>query len=381
MFRMKQRGPALRFRVFGTPVRIGLSFPIAVLVVPLAFNVPMTRHPWLFGAWALLVTVSILVHEAGHVAALRAYGFRPEVSLNAFGGLTSTAETGRLSPFRSIIVSLAGPAAGMMLGITIESALIPIAGRDIVWFRTLSWLVNIWWSLLNLLPFLPLDGGHVVRELVEVTSRRRGWAVPALLVFLVVLFGGGWWAIGHEHPIVFTIVLILTFATNVGAFAFTREQRVVQTVADAHERLVEGELREGIATLMPIVWSPDSRLVEDDAYTTLAWALLHEHRFTELCALDPGRFHRNHRALLCGATSWYRGDLVGAMNFVSGALAESPVDPPDTYFARVFGRLGEVERLAQRIAQMPLDASVRGGSRLQSGLHAAHPAGRGLTPG
>ena len=116
---MRQRGPALRFRLFGTPIRIGIGFPLTIVAVPLLLLGERGRDPRFLLAWLALVTVSVLVHEGGHVAALRMYGFRPEVSLNAFGGLTSTEDTGHLRPSRSILVSLAGPAAGIALGIAV----------------------------------------------------------------------------------------------------------------------------------------------------------------------------------------------------------------------------------------------------------------------
>ena len=66
----KRRGPALRFRLFGTPVRIGLGFPIAIVALPLIFGGQLGRSPALLGAWLGLVTLSVLVHEAGHVLSL-----------------------------------------------------------------------------------------------------------------------------------------------------------------------------------------------------------------------------------------------------------------------------------------------------------------------
>ncbi|MEI2653039.1 MAG: hypothetical protein V9G12_12995 [Microthrixaceae bacterium] len=83
------------------------------------------------------------------------------------------------------------------------------------------------------------------------------------------------------------------------------------------------------------------------------------------------RFHVQHRDLLDGATAWYRGDLYGAFNHVSTALADGRVEPPDTYFSRVFGRIGEMERLAHHISMLPSDASNRAAIRLRSGLAAA----------
>ena len=55
-------------------------------------------------------------------------------------------------------------------------------------------------------------------------------------------------------------------------------------------------------------------------------------------------------------------------------LADGRVEPPDTYFSRVFGRIGEMERLAHHISMLPSDASNRAAVRLRSGLAAAGAA-------
>lgn len=368
------RGPGIKFRCFGTPVRIGISFPIAIVALPLLFGGPLARRADLLIGWLVLVTVSVLVHEAGHVAALRWYGYRSEVSLNAFGGLTSTTTEVRLSPWRSIVVSVAGPLTGIALAITIESALIPIGGRTVLWIRSASWFVNMWWSLFNLLPISPLDGGHVMRELVTIASRRRGWSIVAVAAFATALAVGGWWWLGDDAPWLVAAAIVLMVATNIGFFAFTARQRTIQEIDLAHEQLTDGELREPLATLLPIAWSDQSDLIGQGAYTTMAWALLHERRFDELAQLDSSRFHPHHADLLGAATAWFRGDLHTAMALVSESLAHGRVDPPATYFNRLFGRLGELDRLGQRIALLPTPDAVRAGVRFHDGVLAAATA-------
>lgn len=368
------KGPGLRFGVFGTPVRIGLTFPIAILAIPYLFGGDLGRRPDMLAAWLALVTVSVLVHEGGHVAALRYFGLRSQVSLNAFGGLTSTLTEARLSPWRSIVVSLAGPLTGMALAVTVEMALVPIGGRTALWLRSASWFVNMWWSLFNLMPIAPLDGGHVMRELVTIASRRRGGSIVALVAFVVAISVGAWWWLGDDAPWLVAIGIGLMVVTNVGFFAFTARQRTIQEIELAHERLIDGELHEPLATLLPIAWSEQSSLIGEGAYTTMAWALLHERRFDELAYLDATRFHPHHAPLLTAATAWFRGDLPTAMNLVSESLATGRVDPPDTYFNRVFGRLGELDRLGQRISSLPADAAVRAGERFHHGVLAASVA-------
>ena len=71
-------------------------------------------------AWVAVVTASILVHEAGHAIAFRRFGHEAEITLTGFGGLTAgRPRVGHppLSNGQHIIVSLAGPAAGLVLGL------------------------------------------------------------------------------------------------------------------------------------------------------------------------------------------------------------------------------------------------------------------------
>lgn len=369
------RGPAIRFRIFDTPVRIGLSFPIVIVALPLLVGGDLGRTPWMLGSWLALVTVSVLIHEAGHVAALRACGFHPEISLNALGGLTSTDEPGTLSPWRSIGVSLAGPAAAVLLGLTINSALIPIHGREVEWFRSAAWFVNIWWSAFNLLPIVPLDGGHVTREFVEMASRRRGGALWWLAAVTVAICGVTWWQFGDDYPLVVAGALALMILTNIRSLAITRDQLKRQEIDIAHEQLMEGNLRDGLRTLLPILDSRDSWMVSTGAYTTVGWALLHERRFEELARLDLDRLHERHRPLLVAAIQWYRGDLTTAMGLVTESLATGAVEIPDEYFNRTFGRLGELDLLARYVQTLPDGAAYTIGKRLHDRVLASASAG------
>ena len=107
----------------------------------------------------------------GHAFVGRRYGMQPDILLYGMGGLTSWRTGGRLTRGQSILVSVAGPGAGLLLGAVvwgitlIEMPELNPLGRIALGF--LLW-VNIVWSLLNLLPILPLDGGNVMRSLVHI---------------------------------------------------------------------------------------------------------------------------------------------------------------------------------------------------------------------
>ncbi|NLA35277.1 MAG: hypothetical protein GX868_06270 [Actinobacteria bacterium] len=372
----KRRVPAIRFRVFGTPVRIGMSFPLMILALPLLIGGPLGHNPWVLAAWLGLVTVSVLVHEAGHVAALRACGFHPNVALNALGGLTSTDERGTITPWRSIGVSLAGPAAALLLGISVNSALIPINTPEATWFRTASWFVNIWWTAFNLLPIVPLDGGHVSREFVEMASRKRGGTIVALAAATGAIIAAAWWFFGRDYPLLVGGALALMLLTNARFFAFTAKQRRAQDIAIAHEQLTSGDIDGGLRTLMPLIRSQDTWLVGVEAYTTVGWALLHQRRFVDLEQLELGRFHAAHRPLLEGALRWYRGDLTEAIPLVAEALANGRVELPDDYFSCTFGRIGELDLLAAYVSSLPGGAATTVGERMHERVMASSSIAR-----
>ena len=115
----------------------------------------------LYGA---VVFGSILVHELGHAVVGRRLGLNPRrILLHGFGGLC---EYGRAPKAREGLISAAaGPVAGLILGalalalsLTVGASLPP----RMAWLLGAAVQINIFWSLFNLLPMYPLDGGSVL---------------------------------------------------------------------------------------------------------------------------------------------------------------------------------------------------------------------------
>ncbi len=136
--------------------------------------------------WVAVVFLSVLVHELGHALMARGFGFQPVILLYSMGGLTSWAETHQIGEGRRILISGAGPMAGFLLG-GIVIALAPAVPEDASVFlriaiRDLIW-VNIGWGLLNLLPILPLDGGHIMRSSVQVLRGGKPSVLPFRISF------------------------------------------------------------------------------------------------------------------------------------------------------------------------------------------------------
>lgn len=181
--------PSFRFRLAGIPVRVDLLF----FVTALFLGTSAGRDGASLLVWVVVVLASVLWHELGHALALRAFGYAPVVELWAFGGLTYRASGGRTPAARFLVVTLAGPGAGLALGGLLLGWLHlarpldvgPVAAAAIV---DLLW-VNIGWGLLNLLPILPLDGGNALASFLDLVTGGRG-LLPARVVS-VLLAGAG----------------------------------------------------------------------------------------------------------------------------------------------------------------------------------------------
>jgi stage IV sporulation protein FB len=192
------RGPAVRrfvlqltramdlsFRIAKIPVRIIPSFFLtAVLLGGLGGDLGRVA------AWVVIVFVSVLAHELGHALTGLLFGLQPSIQLHAMGGTTSWAVARSQSVGRRILISLAGPGAGFLLAAIIIGIGRTPGGRvfdsDLgsYAYGSLLW-VNVGWGVLNLLPILPLDGGNVLFQVLNATTRGRGER-PARLVSLVV---------------------------------------------------------------------------------------------------------------------------------------------------------------------------------------------------
>ncbi len=154
-------GYVLRFKLRGIPVEVEPTFWIATLVL----SSHLFTHPLLLAIWVAVVFGSVLLHEMGHALMARRLHQSPSITLHMMGGEARIVSTG-LTPTGDILVSLAGPVAGFMVGLPLLLLLlaaptvgaVPVLGplvHDLV-------VVNLTWGLLNCLPILPLDGGHVM---------------------------------------------------------------------------------------------------------------------------------------------------------------------------------------------------------------------------
>jgi Zn-dependent protease len=189
---------SLHFRIFDFPVRVHITF--FLLAVLLGLGLGNIIYVLL---WVVIVFISILVHELGHAFTARAYGRSPHIELYSLGGLTISNRFTLLSYPKEIFLSFSGPLAGFLMAglITLIIELVgPIRQPLLFFFLRQMQFVNIVWGIFNLIPILPLDGGHIMRHLYhwlrspydERTPLKIsvGFGIAAIIAILIIFRGG-----------------------------------------------------------------------------------------------------------------------------------------------------------------------------------------------
>jgi Zn-dependent protease len=173
-------------RVWGIPVLIHPTWLIILLISTVAFA--RDYQPAASGGdlmiWglafltALLLFVSVLLHELGHSLVALSQGVKViSIKLFLLGGVASV-DRECATPKGAALVAAAGPAvslvlAGLFLALRVPAGqLAPGLGQMVLQLG----LLNLTLALFNLLPGLPLDGGLLLKALVwQISgSQRRG---------------------------------------------------------------------------------------------------------------------------------------------------------------------------------------------------------------
>lgn len=99
--------------------------------------------------------LSVLVHEAGHILALKLLGgYVGEINADLKGIEFKMERTAFFTSNEIIMIDMSGPLAGLIFALAAF-----IYGFDDL-FK-----INLWLSLFNLLPVNGLDGGEILKEL------------------------------------------------------------------------------------------------------------------------------------------------------------------------------------------------------------------------
>ena len=278
-------------RVAGIPVRFEPVFFVVILLLGLG------QEPRFLVSWVVIATISILVHEMGHAVAFRAYGLSPRVVLHGMGGLT-TGE-GALGPSARIVTSLAGPLSALVLlglpAMLMAGAGVVSAGDARTVLDQVVW-INVGWSVLNLVPVLPLDGGQVFLAVCDLVTKGRGRRV-AEIVSVAVAGAIAVWA--YSRGFLFGALLAGGLgALNLSQLRKVRQDELLDELSTAHRFLLEGRTADADEVLARVGGAHPSGEARRWWHELTAWSAVFEGR--PVPSPPPGVDDRRSASLLAG---------------------------------------------------------------------------------
>lgn len=206
----------LQFRLLGFPVAVQPFFLITAWLIGPRGDMQATI------LWIISVFLGVMAHELGHAYAGRHFNLDPVITLHAFGGMTSWRSDRRLGHGQRILLSAAGPAVGIVIGLAVlvlAPRLLPDPGVLVTRLIHYTVWVNLGWGVLNLAPVLPLDGGHIAASAAEAAFGRPGRTVATVLS-LILTGALALWAMwnGQIWLTILAVVLAVSNIQSVGWF-------------------------------------------------------------------------------------------------------------------------------------------------------------------
>lgn len=194
-------------RITAIPVRVHWSWLAVLLIIVGTLSQIYATYTGGTAAWlmaaaaALLLCVSVVLHELGHALVARRYRLAVHsITLFALGGVAEI-DGESDSPVQELLVAVAGPVVSIVLALL----------GALVWWHS-PWIVlgllalhlsltNGMMAVFNLLPGYPMDGGRVLRAVLWFltdeelpaarVASRAGRACGWLLILLGIVYALG----------------------------------------------------------------------------------------------------------------------------------------------------------------------------------------------
>lgn len=175
----------LKFSLFGIPIGVHATFLFVALLGA------TTYRGWDIAIWTMAAFVSILAHELGHALVARGFGAQGvNVTLYGLGGLTSYSHTKAVAHGKSFLISAAGSAVGIAIGGAVwfasRNGVFDSVGHEAAVFIDSLFFTSLVWGVLNWVPIVPLDGGHMVQHLAAMFSEEKAPLISQIVTWTAV---------------------------------------------------------------------------------------------------------------------------------------------------------------------------------------------------
>jgi len=280
-----------RFRLGSIPVEVQASHLITSAVLALSFA-PGNR-PGLIGSmgfqvvsWMLIVFISVLIHELGHALASRAFGYQPSITLEWMGGHTRPNAPGPIPWDRDVLLTLAGPLFGLLLGIAcyVGGRYVGRQSEVLAYLLGVGALANFFWSGLNMAPVLPLDGGRITSVLaMRLFGRERGF-LGAQMLAVVTSIGLVLWSVDSRQMFLAVFFAMFGFQALRAAYAAMKgpeqvneaHSPLLHSLQQAQEALAKNQLEDARQLAASVLDSGAALTPElaSRAHSALGWVAL-----------------------------------------------------------------------------------------------------------
>ena len=228
-------------------------------------RIPVAIHPffWVFAMmigwmssgtlmgsliWLGFICVSVLIHEFGHALTAVFFGQKARIQLVALGGLTSF-DGPKLKFWQQFIITFNGPLFGFFLFL-LATALLHVSFPPLA-LKILrdAQIANLFWTIVNLLPVMPLDGGQLLRIVLEASFGINGFKASLLIgAIIAVLLSFYFFMIQAFLPGAFFFLFAFQGYDSWRKSRFAthddREETNKQLMIQAEEALQEGNIAE-----------------------------------------------------------------------------------------------------------------------------------------
>ena len=163
---------AMKFSIVGL-ASLGLKLLKSAKVIKVLFAAgSLAAYSWLFSIeFAIALILCLVFHEYGHIKAMKYFGLKTKgIYLIPFVGGLALSDDKINTRWQDIVISIMGPFFGLILSLV---CLVAYWLTDLEILAGLA-VFNALLNLFNLLPVLPLDGGHVLKSIAFSINSRIG---------------------------------------------------------------------------------------------------------------------------------------------------------------------------------------------------------------
>jgi len=235
---MKLLSSSLRLaRIRGVDIRFHFSMLFSIPIAYLLFRPTDVRETTAAFLWLAGLILSIFLHEVGHAATAQLVGVEVKsIVIWLLGGFTNFSHPSG-KPKHNLAIFSAGPLVNMLLGfffvvfyILLFYWFLPFERNAelFMWGQTLASLsfslalANMILVIFNLLPIYPLDGGNMMRSVMEMFFGRSNADWITLLVSAPMLMGLAAFAIVTRDYLLLASCMLIGLAVGTLNRSFLR---------------------------------------------------------------------------------------------------------------------------------------------------------------